>query len=96
MLGMLVMALADLDTLYKSADITAALSLEALLGTDRVLAPELHAIRPHPGQGASAANMLAVLKGSELTGHHQDDAPASRTPTPCAAPRRSRAPAATP
>ncbi|MFF7971830.1 histidine ammonia-lyase [Streptomyces sp. NPDC007905] len=75
MLGMLIMALADLDTLYKSADITAALSLEALLGTDKVLAPELHAIRPHPGQGASAANMLAVLKGSQLTGHHQDDAP---------------------
>lgn len=37
--------------------------------------PELHAIRPHPGQSASAANMLAVLKGSELTGHHQDGAP---------------------
>lgn len=75
MLGMLVMALADLELLYTSADITAAISLEALLGTDRVLAPELHAIRPHPGQAASAANMLAVLKGSGLTGHHQDDAP---------------------
>lgn len=75
MLGMLVMALADLETLYKSADVTAALSLEALLGTDKVLAPELHAIRPHPGQSAAAANMLAVLKGSELTGHHQDGAP---------------------
>ncbi|MFF8970662.1 histidine ammonia-lyase [Streptomyces sp. NPDC014995] len=75
MLGMLIMALDDLDTLYKSADVTAALSLEALLGTDKVLAPELHAIRPHPGQEASAANMLAVLKGSGLTGHHQDDAP---------------------
>lgn len=75
MLGMLVMALADLDTLYRSADVTAALSLEALLGTDKVLAPELHAIRPHPGQAASAANMLAVLQGSGLTGHHQDDAP---------------------
>ncbi|CAM5266729.1 Histidine ammonia-lyase OS=Streptomyces alboniger OX=132473 GN=hutH PE=3 SV=1 [Streptomyces alboniger] len=75
MLGMLLMALADLDTLYKSADVTAALTLEALLGTDRVLAPELHAIRPHPGQGVSAANMLKVLAGSGLTGHHQDDAP---------------------
>ncbi|MEU1415898.1 histidine ammonia-lyase [Streptomyces sp. NPDC005731] len=75
MLGMLIMALADLDKLYKSADVTAALSMEALLGTDKVLAPELQAIRPHPGQGASAANMLAVLKGSGLTGHHQDDAP---------------------
>lgn len=75
MLGMLFMALDDLDNLYKAADVTAALSLEALLGTDKVLAPELHAIRPHPGQAASAANMLAVLAGSGLTGHHQDDAP---------------------
>ncbi|MGQ4487620.1 histidine ammonia-lyase [Streptomyces sp. SAS_281] len=78
MLGMLIMALADLRTLYTSADITAALSLEALLGTDKVLAPELHAIRPHPGQGASADNMLRVLAGSGLTGRHAEvtgDAP---------------------
>ncbi|MER5459126.1 MULTISPECIES: histidine ammonia-lyase [unclassified Streptomyces] len=73
MLGMLVMALADLQRLYTTADITAALSLEALLGTDKVLAPELHAIRPHPGQGVSAANMSAVLKGSGLTGHFQEE-----------------------
>ncbi|MGD3106704.1 histidine ammonia-lyase [Streptomyces sp. YGL11-2] len=75
MLGMLVMACADLARLFTSADVTAALSLEALLGTDKVLAPELHAIRPHPGQAASAANMLKVLAGSGFTGHHQDDAP---------------------
>ncbi|MFH8746089.1 histidine ammonia-lyase [Streptomyces rimosus] len=75
MLGMLIMACADLARLFTTADITAALSMEALLGTDKVLAPELHAIRPHPGQAASAANMLKVLAGSGLTGHHQDDAP---------------------
>ncbi|MBT2386944.1 histidine ammonia-lyase [Streptomyces sp. ISL-11] len=75
MLGMLVMACADFSRLLTSADITAALSLEALLGSEKVLAPELHAIRPHPGQGASAGNMLRVLAGSGLTGHHQDDAP---------------------
>ncbi|MFE9384563.1 histidine ammonia-lyase [Streptomyces sp. NPDC007025] len=75
MLGMLLMACADLARLFSSADVAAALSLEALLGTDRVLAPELHAVRPHPGQAASAANMLKVLEGSGLTGHHQDDAP---------------------
>ncbi|MEU9146222.1 histidine ammonia-lyase [Streptomyces sp. NPDC048349] len=73
MLGMLVMALADLGKLYTSADITAALTLEALLGTEKVLAPELHAIRPHPGQGASAANMAAVLKGSGLVRHYQEE-----------------------
>ncbi|WTE35850.1 histidine ammonia-lyase [Streptomyces sp. NBC_01618] len=75
MLGMLLLALADLRNLYTCADITAALSLEALLGTDKVLAPELHALRPHPGQGVSADNMLRVLAGSGLTGHHQDTAP---------------------
>nr|WP_189215376.1 histidine ammonia-lyase [Streptomyces ruber] len=75
MLGMLFLALADLELLYKSADVTAALTLEALLGTDKVLAPELHALRPHPGQAASAANMLAVLAGSGMTGSHQEDAP---------------------
>ncbi|WP_407703976.1 histidine ammonia-lyase [Streptomyces smaragdinus] len=75
MLGMLVLACADLGRLFTAADITAALTLEALLGSAKVLEPELHAIRPHPGQAASAANMLRVLEGSGLTGHHQDDAP---------------------
>jgi len=75
MLGMLLMAGADLARLFTTADITAAMTMEALLGTTRVLDPALHAIRPHPGQGASAANMLRVLAGSGLTGHHQDAAP---------------------
>ncbi|MFG3252444.1 histidine ammonia-lyase [Streptomyces sp. NPDC048172] len=74
MLGMLLMACDDLSRLFTSADVSAALTLEALLGTDRVLAPELHAIRPHPGQAASAANMLKVLEGSGMTGHHQSGA----------------------
>ncbi|MFD5320989.1 histidine ammonia-lyase [Streptomyces sp. NPDC127098] len=75
MLGMLLLAGADLARLLTAADVTAALTLEALLGTDRVLAPELQAVRPHPGQAASADNMLRVLAGSGLTGHHQDEAP---------------------
>ncbi|MBB0231563.1 histidine ammonia-lyase [Streptomyces calidiresistens] len=75
MLGMLLMACADLETLHTAADITAALTLEALMGTDRVLDPALHALRPHPGQAASAAVMRRVLAGSELLGHHQDEEP---------------------
>jgi histidine ammonia-lyase len=75
MLGMLLMACEDLARLHTAADITAALSLEALLGSAGVLAPELHAVRPHPGQATSAATMLRMLEGSGLTGHHQDDAP---------------------
>jgi histidine ammonia-lyase len=75
MLGMLIMACADLGGLFTAADITAALTLEALLGTVTVLAPELHAIRPHPGQAASAGNMLRVLAGSGLTGRYQKEVP---------------------
>jgi histidine ammonia-lyase len=76
MLGMLLMACADLAGLFTAADIIAAMTLEALLGTDKVLAPELHAIRPHPGQAASADNMLRMLAGSGLSGHFQaDEAP---------------------
>jgi histidine ammonia-lyase len=71
MLGMLVLALADLHALLELADLTAAMSVEALLGTDRVFAPELQALRPHPGQAASAARMLALLDGSPIVASHR-------------------------
>ncbi len=57
MLGMLVLALHDLDNLVTVADITAAMSVEGLLGTDDVFADDLQRLRPHPGQAASAANL---------------------------------------
>ena len=38
--------------LLRTADVAAAMSVEGQLGTDRVFAPELQAIRPHPGQAA--------------------------------------------
>src|SRR6201996_3491513 len=66
MLGMLVLAAADLRALLKTADITAAMSVEALLGTDAAFAAGLQALRPHPGQAASAANLRALLDGSEV------------------------------
>lgn len=71
MLGMLVLALRDLDSLLKLADIAAAMSVEGLVGTDRVFAADLHALRPHPGQGDAAANMRAVLADSGIIQHHQ-------------------------
>ena len=74
MLGMLIMALADAELLCDSLDVIAAMSVEALLGTDAVFAPELHApLRPHPGQATSAANMLAALKGSPIVASHKTD-----------------------
>jgi histidine ammonia-lyase len=71
MLGMLVMALTDLSVLMRTADISAAMSVEGQLGTDRVFAPELQAIRPHPGQAASAANLTAILKDSGVVASHR-------------------------
>ncbi len=71
MLGMLLLALTDLATLLRTADIAAAMSVEGLLGTDRVFAPELQAIRPHPGQALSAANLMAILAGSGVMESHR-------------------------
>ena len=63
------------------------MSVEGLLGTDDVFAADLQALRPHPGQAASAANLRTLLAGSADHGRATADrsAPASRTPTRCAA-----------
>jgi histidine ammonia-lyase len=71
MLGMLVLALADLRRLLSVADVAAAMSVEALLGTDAVFAADLQALRPHPGQAASAANLRALLAGSGIMASHR-------------------------
>jgi histidine ammonia-lyase len=71
MLGMLVLACADLRMLLRTADITAAMSVEALLGTDAVFAADLAALRPHPGQADSAANLRALLAGSGVMESHR-------------------------
>jgi histidine ammonia-lyase len=71
MLGMLVLAIADLRMLLKAADITAAMSVEAQLGTDRVFAADLQALRPHPGQAASAENLRRVLADSGVVASHR-------------------------
>jgi histidine ammonia-lyase len=72
MLGMLIMAIRDFEKLLKTADVSAAMSVEAQLGTDRVFRPELHAIRPHPGQVASAANLIRILEDSAIMASHRD------------------------
>jgi histidine ammonia-lyase len=71
MLGMLVLAITDLRMLLKAADVTAAMSVEAQLGTDRVFAADLQALRPHPGQAASAANLVRLLEGSGVVASHR-------------------------
>ncbi|MBC6460721.1 aromatic amino acid lyase, partial [Actinomadura sp. HBU206391] len=71
MLGMLVLAMGDLRRLLTTADIAAAMSVEALLGTDRVFAADLQELRPHPGQASSAANLRAMLADSPIMASHR-------------------------
>jgi histidine ammonia-lyase len=72
MLGMLVLANHDLRMLLRTADVVAAMSVEAQLATDAVFAADLQALRPHPGQADSAANLRALLHGSPMMASHRD------------------------
>lgn len=73
MLGMLIMAITDLESLCDAADVTAAMSVEGLLGTDQVFRPDLHhPLRPHPGQALSAERMLTALAGSAIVASHAE------------------------
>ncbi|MGI8614608.1 MAG: histidine ammonia-lyase [Nocardioidaceae bacterium] len=71
MLGMLVLALDDIGVLLRTADVAAAMSVEGLLGTDRVFAADLQALRPHPGQADSAANLRRLLAESPIVASHR-------------------------
>jgi histidine ammonia-lyase len=76
MLGMLLLALSDLETLLDTADLSAALSMEAIGGSADVFAPHLQELRPYPGQALSAARMAAALADSPIAGHHRSKAQA--------------------
>jgi histidine ammonia-lyase len=71
MLGQLSLAIDDLRMLLTSADISAAMSVEALLGTDAVFADDLQALRPQLGQRLSASNLRAMLAGSPIVASHR-------------------------
>ena len=73
MLGMLAMAIADLADLLDAVDLSAAMSVEALMGTDRVFAADLQELRPQYGQAISAARILAALHGSPIVASHAGD-----------------------
>lgn len=71
MLGMLLLALHDLEMLLTTADVSAAISIESQLGTDAVFAADLMALRPQVGQAASAANLRSFLAGSPIVASHR-------------------------
>ncbi len=76
MLGMLCLAIWDLRRLFTLADVTTAMSVEGLLGTDDVFAADLQVLRPQPGQALSAANIRRVMADSPIRhSHDTDDCP---------------------
>jgi histidine ammonia-lyase len=71
MLAHLCLAAADLDVLLRTVDVTCAMSVEALLGTDANFAERIHRLRPYAGQLASAANLRRLLAGSPIVASHR-------------------------
>jgi histidine ammonia-lyase len=65
------LAVADARQLAESADVTGAMSLEAMRGTALAFADALVRARPHPGQLAAAAHLRALLAGSEIGEAHR-------------------------
>jgi histidine ammonia-lyase len=72
MQALLAFSVAETAELATAADVGCALSVEALLGTDRPYDQRVQALRPHPGQLASAANLRALLAGSPLLASHRE------------------------
>jgi histidine ammonia-lyase len=71
MQALLAFSVVDAGVLVRAADLACALSIEALLGTDRPYDERVQALRPHPGQLDSAANLRALLAGSPLLASHR-------------------------
>ncbi len=72
MLAVGVLAARRVANLAKAADVAAAMTIEAVLGTDRPFDERLQALRPHPGQAASAANLRRLLAGSAIVASHRE------------------------
>ena len=71
MQALLAFSIHDAQMLVTAADVACALSVEALLGTDRPYDERVQVLRPHPGQLDSAANLRALLAGSPLLASHR-------------------------
>ena len=72
MTATLSLALLEARSLMNAADSAAALTLEALLGTDAAVEPELLGLRPHPGALESARRIRAGLDGSQILESHRN------------------------
>ena len=66
MLATAALALDTLEQLLDTADLAASMTLDAFAGRSGALRPEVHALRPHPGQVETAVNVRDLLVGSTL------------------------------
>ena len=69
------LALLRAQRLARVADVSGAMSLEALKGTPVAFDPRLQDARPHPGQRAAAEHLLSLMEGSEIRLSHLTDDP---------------------
>ena len=72
MLAIGILALDRVARLVRTADVVAAMTVEAALGSDGPFDERLQRLRPHPGQGISAANLRRVLAGSPIVASHRE------------------------
>ena len=68
------LAVLDAERLCGTASVVAAMTTEALLGTDVAFAEAYHAARPHPGQARVAAELRHLLRDSQLQHAHHGEA----------------------
>src|SRR5262249_29943415 len=66
------LAILDAEETCTIPDIAGAMSLEAYKGTPRAFDARIQAVRPHPGQAASAALLRRLLADSEIVESHRD------------------------
>ena len=71
MTSLLALSCLDARRLVRIADLVAALSTDALRGTDTAFDPRLHALRAFRGQRASAANLWSLMRGSAIRESHR-------------------------
>jgi histidine ammonia-lyase len=82
MLATGVLAIARMEELLDTADLAAAMTLDAFAGRLRAFDEHVHALRPHPGQVAAAANLRRMLAGSTLSDIDYHLVPRFRSWTP--------------
>lgn len=73
--GLGILALLGAEVAMETAEVAGAMSLEGLKGTPEAFHPEVHRLRPHPGQETSAARLRTLLTDSEIRESHRHGDP---------------------